>query len=213
MFIARATNILFNRFLTIVFLCAGLMISSLILANDTEQNTVKGNTAGSAFIVDKTNDTGMFGRALSVEEINALDTHIFPEGEQLPDGEGTFSAGKSIYQEQCASCHGGMGEGAVAVELVGDRSLLTTAYPDKGIGVYWPFAPTLFQYIQRAMPPENPGLLTDTELYSLIFYLLYLNNLLPESGKLDQQTLADIKLPNRDGFVDQYMLVPRSENN
>lgn len=196
----------------IVFLCICLMISSLLLASDTEPNTVTGNTTASAFIVDKTSDTSMFGRALSAEEINALDTHIFPEGEQLPDGEGTFAAGKSIYQEQCASCHGGMGEGAVAVELVGDRSLLTTAYPDKGIGVYWPYAPTLFQYIQRAMPPENPGLLTDTELYSLIFYLLYLNNLLPEGGRLDRQTLANIKLPNRDGFVDQYTLLPQSEN-
>lgn len=213
MLMARRTKVQSGSFFTTVIIFVCLMVSGSASANNAEQNTAKDKTKASTFAVDKTNDTSTLGRTLSAEEINALDTHIFPEGEQLPDGEGTFAAGKSIYQEQCASCHGGMGEGAIAVELVGDRSLLTTAYPDKGIGVYWPYAPTIFQYIQRAMPPENPGLLSDTELYSLIFYLLYLNNLLPEGGKFDRQTLADIKLPNRDGFVDQYTVVPRSENN
>lgn len=150
--------------------------------------------------------TGEIGRTLSTEEVTALDTHIFPDGENLPDGEGSVAAGQSIYQQQCAECHGGIGEGAVAVELAGDRELLATQFPDKGIGVYWPYAPTLFQYIQRAMPPENPGLLSNSELYSLIGYLLYLNGLVPESSKVNRNTLANTHLPNRDGFKDLFLI-------
>ncbi len=183
-----------NGVMTICLLL-GLLVSGAAVADNATDK-----------VIDKTDvpANGVLGRALSAAEVDALDRHIFADGAQLPDGQGSVEAGKEMYQQQCASCHGGRGEGGRALELVGDRALLVTEFPDKGIGVYWPYAPTLFEYIQRAMPPENPGLLTNDELYSLIGYLLYLNNLLPDYGTLNRYTLAAIELPNRDGFVDQY---------
>ncbi len=177
----------------------GLLVSGATVADSESDNVID---AADALAKD------VPGRPLTSAEIYALDSHIFADGARLPDGQGSVEAGHDVYQQQCASCHGGRGEGGRALELVGDRALLLTEFPDKGIGVYWPYAPTLFEYIQRAMPPDNPGLLTNDELYSLIGYLLYLNDLLPENSTLNRHTLADIELPNRDGFVDQFTVSP-----
>lgn len=93
------------------------------------------------------------------------------------------------------------GQGAKALELVGDRSLLATAYPDRGIAVYWPHAPTLFEYIDRSMPPEAPGEFSENELYALIAYVLHLNELIDENFVLTRYSLSDVEMPNREGFV------------
>lgn len=146
---------------------------------------------------------GLPGRALEPSELKALENFVFAEGKGLPSGSGNVQTGAPIYRDHCAGCHGSSGEGASAVELVGDRTLLNTEYPDKGIGVYWPYAPTLYQYIQRAMPPEKPHQFTADELYSLVAYVLYLNQLLPADAFLDATTLGSIEMPNRDGFTDR----------
>jgi len=101
-----------------------------------------------------------------------------------------------LYQQHCASCHGAAGEGGRAVELVGDRALLNTDYPDKGVGVVWPYAPTLYAYIERSMPPDNTQAFTADEYYALVAYVLHLNALLPEGAMLDKEALAGIKMPN-----------------
>lgn len=144
------------------------------------------------------------GRSLSQTEISALDSHIFADGSNLPEGQGSIESGRDLYNQHCGSCHGGSGEGGSALELVGDRILLTTEFPDKGIAVYWPYASTLYQYVQRAMPPDRPGSFSSNELYALVGYVLFLNDLLPETGVVNRETLANIKLPNRDGFIDQF---------
>lgn len=144
------------------------------------------------------------GRALTSEETLHLNSHVFPNGEGLPEGTGTISDGRIVYDSHCAACHGQRGEGASAVELIGDRELLNTEFPDKGIGVYWPYAPTLFEYIKRAMPPDNPGSFTPQQLYSVTGYVLYLNDLLPENTSVNSKTLTEIVMPNRDGFTNKY---------
>ena len=179
---------------------AVLVLGSLLLSQGVANAGDADVNAGSSAVINADNN---IGRSLTASEVRALDMHIFPDGAQLPDGDGSVEAGRNIYQQQCANCHGGSGEGAIAVELVGDRELLTTQFPDKGIGVYWPYVSTLFQYIQRAMPPDNPGLLTNSELYSLIGYLLHLNGLLAQSSLSNREILAEIVLPNRYGFIDQ----------
>ena len=62
--------------------------------------------------------------------------------------------------------------------------------PVKTVGSYWPYAPTLFDYIHRAMPADNPQSLTPDEVYALCAYLLYLNGIVPEDAVMDAQTLA-----------------------
>lgn len=141
------------------------------------------------------------GTPLSDQQLEALSQHVFADGTGLPDGSGTAKQGVALYLTHCASCHGSAGQGGKALELVGDRSLLATDYPDKGIAVYWPNAPTLYEYIRRSMPPDAPGMFSNDELYSLIAHLLELNGLIEADVILDRQSLSDIQMPNQHGFT------------
>ena len=87
------------------------------------------------------------------------------------------------------------------MELVGDRSLLATEYPDRGIAVYWPYAPTLFEYIKRAMPPDKPYSLSDDEVYAVTAYLLSIDGIIDEDAVMNADTLPEVEMPNRDGFI------------
>ncbi len=140
------------------------------------------------------------GRVPTETELVKLPMHIFADGHGLPQGSGTTEQGKEIYAALCAGCHGSEGQGGSAMELVGDRSLLATEYPDRGIAVYWPYAPTLFEYIRRAMPPDKPYSLSADELYSIIARLLELNGLVDSGQRVDAAVLSSIRMPNKDNF-------------
>jgi cytochrome c len=71
----------------------------------------------------------------------------------------------------------------------------------KTVGSYWPYAPTLFDYIRRAMPMNAPQSLSDTDVYAVSAYVLHLNGLLPADATLDAKSLSAIKMPNREMFV------------
>lgn len=140
--------------------------------------------------------------ALRMDEadLEALPQHVFSDGRGLPDGSGRVDQGQQLYAQQCAECHGSQGQGGRALELVGDASLLATEFPDRGIAVYWPYAPTLFEYIYRSMPPESPASISSDDMYALIAYLLFINGLVDEDVVLDAETLKVIEMPNVDGF-------------
>lgn len=70
-----------------------------------------------------------------------------------------------------------------------------------GVGSYWPYAPTVWDYINRAMPLDRPGTLTHDQVYSLVAFLLQMNGIIGENDVIDAKTLPRIKMPNRDGFV------------
>ncbi len=141
------------------------------------------------------------GRALSKEEVKTLSRHVFADGTGLPVGSGNTIEGAQLYSEHCSRCHGANGQGGAAMELVGDRSLLATEYPDKGIAVYWPWAPTLFEYIQRSMPPDAPYSLSANETYAIVARLLEFNGLVEGGQPVDADILANIEMPNRNGFI------------
>jgi len=145
------------------------------------------------------NESG-FGRPLSNDEVASIPKHVFADGTGLPEGEGDSDQGKQLYTQHCADCHGSVGQGGRAVELVGDRALLATDIPDKGIAVYWPYAPTLFEYVRRAMPPDKPYSLTVNEVYATVAYLLELNGLAEPDVSVDAEFLSNLKMPNLDGF-------------
>ena len=142
-----------------------------------------------------------FGRPATPAEIALWDIDVGPDGQGLPDGSGTVARGKELYQQNCEVCHGTNGVGGLYDRLAGGRGSLTTDKPIKTIGSYWPYAPTLFDYIRRAMPFPAPGSLSNDDTYALVAYLLSLNEILPADGKVDRQTLPKIAMPNRDGFV------------
>ena len=83
------------------------------------------------------------------------------------------------------------------------RSAGVSAKPLRTVGSYWPFAATLFDYIRRAMPFDAPQSLTADEVYAVSAYLLNRNGIVPADAVLDAATLAQIKMPNRDGFIDR----------
>ena len=93
--------------------------------------------------------------------------------------------------------------------LAGGQGSLATAKPVKTIGSFWPYATTLFDYVRRAMPFSAPQSLAADELYALTGYLLHLNGIVPVDAVLDAQSLAQVRMPNRDGFVPD----PRPEPN
>jgi S-disulfanyl-L-cysteine oxidoreductase SoxD len=141
------------------------------------------------------------GRPPTADEITAWDLTIPPDGKGLPPGRGTAVLGKPIYVERCATCHGPTGEDEKYFRLVGGGGTLATDKPVRTIGSYWPYATTLWSYIRRAQPFDEPGSLTPDQVYAVTAYLLHLNGIIGENDVVDAVSLPKIRMPNRDGFV------------
>jgi len=141
------------------------------------------------------------GRAATPAEIAGWNIDIGGDGSNLPPGSGTVSHGSEVFDQQCAACHGAKGEGGIGDRLVGGQGTLGTPKPVRTVGSYWPYAPTLFDYIRRAMPQNAPQSLSNDDVYALSAYILSLNGLLPANATLDAKSLAAIKMPNRNMFV------------
>jgi cytochrome c len=142
------------------------------------------------------------GRPATPAEIAGWNLDIGRDGSNLPEGRGTVSHGSEVFAQQCAACHGDKGEGGVGDRLVGGQGTLATAKPVRTVGSYWPYATTLFDYIRRAMPQNAPQSLSNDDVYAVSAYVLSLNGLVASDATLDAQSLAAIKMPNRDGFVE-----------
>ena len=78
---------------------------------------------------------------------------------------------------------------------------MSTDKPVLTVGSYWPYATTVWDYIRRAMPYQNPGSLSTDEVYALTAYVLFINGIVRQSDVLDRASLPRIRMPNRDGFV------------
>jgi len=141
------------------------------------------------------------GRAATPAEIAGWNIDIDRYGNNLPPGSGSVRHGREVFDQQCAACHGAQGEGGVGDRLVGGQGTLATPDPVKTVGSYWPYAPTLFDYIRRAMPQNAPESLSNDDVYAVSAYILHLNGLLPADATLDAGTLSAIKMPNRKMFV------------
>lgn len=140
------------------------------------------------------------GHPATPDEIAGWNIDIGRDGRGLPPGSGTVSQGREIFAQQCAACHGEKGEGGVGDRLVGGQGTLATAKPVRTVGSYWPYAPTLFDYIRRAMPQNAPQSLSNDEVYAVSAYILSLNGIVPADATLDARSLAAVRMPNRDGF-------------
>jgi mono/diheme cytochrome c family protein len=140
------------------------------------------------------------GRVATPDELAGWNIDIGRDGSGLPGGSGTVSHGRDVFAQQCAACHGDNGAGAVGDRLVGGQGTLATAKPVRTVGSFWPYAPTLFDYIRRAMPQNAPQSLSNDEVYAVSAYILSLNGIVPTDATLDARSLAAIKMPNRDGF-------------
>ena len=144
------------------------------------------------------------GHTVSPEEIAKWDISVFPDGDGLPKGEGSVQDGEAIYKNKCITCHGENGLGSTADQLAGAQMGLTSDYPEKTIGTYWPYATTIFDVVRRSMPMAKPGSLSDSEVYAVTAYLLYLNNIISKDDIMNASTLSKVKMPNEDGFINVY---------
>ena len=149
--------------------------------------------------------TPNLGKPIDPADIAAWDISILPDGTGLPPGSGTPAQGAPVYVQKCLMCHGVEGKGGPNNALIGNPPLTGgDRDPVKTIANYWPYATTLFDYIRRAMPWMQPRSLANDEVYALTAYILALNKLIGENDTMDGQTLPQVKMPNRDGFIVHY---------
>ncbi|MBM3488815.1 MAG: cytochrome c, partial [Alphaproteobacteria bacterium] len=142
------------------------------------------------------------GRTATPAEIAGWDIDARGDGAGLPPGRGSVKDGETLYADKCLSCHGDFGEGRDRwPAIAGGAGTLKESDPEKTAGSYWPTAPTLFDYIRRAMPYGGGLTLTPDETYAITAYVLYLNGLLEEDEAIDRDRLAAFRMPNAEGFV------------
>jgi mono/diheme cytochrome c family protein len=143
------------------------------------------------------------GRPPTPEEIRAWDISVGPTGEELPPGRGTAKEGALLYRSKgCGGCHGAQGIGGTA------PLLKPKAGPDvelwargRILALRSPFATTVWDYINRAMPLNREGTLTADEVYALTAYLLFINDVIKEDEVLDAQSLPKVKMPIGDNYA------------
>src|SRR5919201_3155017 len=131
------------------------------------------------------------GTTPTADELRALDISIGPDGAELPPGRGTPKEGAQLFTSKgCVACHGQNGTGGRAPELK-SKDGPSVATWDRGriLPVRAPFAPTVWDYINRAMPLGREGTLKPDEVYALTAYLLNLNEVIPEDFVIDAQSL------------------------
>lgn len=142
------------------------------------------------------------GHQATTADFAKHDYLVGPRGSGLPKGHGNAKEGRAIYLQSCAACHGQHGEGTKDYPpLVGGKGSLKSDNPLPTVGSYWPYSTTVWDYINRAMPYTSPGTLKPDEVYAVTAYLLAINGIIPEFFDLNERTLADVRMPNRDGFV------------
>ena len=147
------------------------------------------------------------GRAPTTEEIRAWDIAINPyTGEELPEGSGTADQGAELFLSKgCAGCHGTVGTDGIAPRLV-KRDIPTPDDPwqwGRVLPIRSPYAPVVWDYINRGMPLGAEGTLTPDEVYSLTAYLLFLNDVIDDDLMvLNKENLPEIEMPNRDNWAE-----------
>lgn len=180
-------------FIVLGFTCA--MIAMVIVAL-----TVLGpghDPAGARPIAPK------LGKPIPAAQLAGIDQTVMEDGAGLPVGEGTPAEGAAIYAAQCAACHGSHGQGGVGgiPALTGGIGTLASAQPRRTMNSFWPYAPPAFDYIRRAMPPTAPQSLGNDEIYAVLGYLLSVDGIVAKNARLNRSTLAQVRMPNRNGFV------------
>ena len=147
------------------------------------------------------------GRAPTAEEIAAWDIAISPvTGDELPVGSGNADSGPELFMsEGCAGCHGTDGTGDLAPRLQ-KRDIPTPDDPwqwGRVLPIRAPYAPLVWDYINRGMPLGAEGTLTPDEVYSLTAFLLWINGVIDDDQLvLNQDNLPEIQMPNRDNWAE-----------
>ncbi len=179
-----------------------------------------GKTSSYDVNTQKTYKDVQFGRTATANEIRAWDIDVMPDGTGLPEGEGSVEDGDELYEAKCSACHfdfGAGGAGYPALQQGNAYEMQKTLKlqrlkpdddgPKRNVGSYWPYASTLFWYIQTGMPHPAPMSLTTNETYALVAYILSINEIKIDGVELDddyvlnREKFLKIVMPNVDGFI------------
>jgi S-disulfanyl-L-cysteine oxidoreductase SoxD len=167
------------------------------------------------------------GRPATPSEIKAWDIDVRPDFLGLPKGSGTAAKGTEIWEAKCASCHGSFGEANnIFSPLIGGTtkndiktgrvaSLTENSYPGRTTMMKVATLSTLWDYINRAMPWNQPKSLSPDEVYSVLAYMLHTADVIPDTYVLSHETMAQVQklLPNRNGLTTNHAMWPGSEFN
>lgn len=159
------------------------------------------------------------GRPATPAEIKAWDIDVRPDFLGLPPGKGSVAQGTDVWEARCASCHGTFAEsnevftpivGGVTAEDI-KRGHVANLLPGKEFPQRTTFMKvatlsTVWDYINRAMPWNNPKTLKTDEVYAVVAYLLNLANVVPDDFVLSDKNIAEIqnRMPNRLGMTRQH---------
>lgn len=150
--------------------------------------------------------TVKLGQAVSESQLSDFDLVAGPDGSGFPDGSGTAKTGKAVFDAKCAVCHAETGEGLSGNTRLVGGDMHSEGSPLKTVGSYWPHASTVFDFIRRAMPANAPKSLSSDEVYQVTAYVLFLNDIVEENTVLNKESLMEIQMPNKDGFIDMSRL-------
>lgn len=170
-------------------------------------------------------DYAGIGRAATPKEIAAWDIDVRPDFKGLPKGSGSVAKGMDIWEGKCASCHGVFGESnEVFSPLVGGTTkddiktgraarLTDPGFPGRTTLMKVSSVSTLWDYIHRAMPWNQPKSLSADEVYAVTAYLLNMGGVLPDDYTLSDANIAQVQalLPNRNGTTTEHALWPGPE--
>ena len=159
------------------------------------------------------------GRAATPAEIRAWDIDVRPDFKGLPPGSGSVAQGQGIWDGKCASCHGTFGEsnevftplvgGTTAEDIKSGRAkMLATGGEARTTIMKLATISTLWDYINRAMPWNEPKSLKTDEVYAAVAYLLNLADIVPADFVLSDRNIAEVqqRLPNRNGMTREHGL-------
>jgi cytochrome c len=154
------------------------------------------------------------GRPATPAEIAAWDIDVRPDFVGLPKGAGSVARGQDVWEERCASCHGVFGEsnqvfppivgGTTKEDMrAGRTAALRQPAEQRTTLMKLPTVATLWDYINRAMPWDNPKTLATDDVYALVAYVLHLGEIVPADFVLSDANIREVqaRLPNRQGMI------------
>jgi cytochrome c551/c552 len=166
------------------------------------------------------------GRLATSKEVAAWDIDVRPDFKGLPKGAGSVTKGQDVWESKCASCHGIFGEsnevftpliGGTTAEDVKTGRVAKLLDPTTGRTMLMKLATvsTLWDYINRAMPWNQPKSLSTEEVYAVTAFLLNLGGVIPEDYVLSDKNIAEVqaRMPNRNGMTTQHAMWPGQEFN
>ena len=159
-------------------------------------------SSGSGGLLSPSSGGAGLGRPVSEAALADFDLIVGGSGENLPAGRGTAAEGEAVYRANCMVCHGPEGDGVSSATRIAGGDLHREGPPLKTVGSYWPYAVTLFDFVRRAMPADNPKSLSDEQVYQVTAYLLHMNDIVERDFVIDADSLPAVVMPNAGGFED-----------